>query len=577
MARATLAALALAKGIPPKLLEKFATADERGVIFAYKDLDGTPARSHVRHNLESAQPSSWANDGSKIVAFGSHLIAHWHGKGEPILMGAEGDTDTLSGWVAQVPTIGIPGWSMYKLITRAHVDPFAEFHIAFDSDEAGERGVSQMAKHLREIGYAGKIRRLSPAPYKDLTEWRLACNGTFADELAARRAQAPEVPVEATPPTASHSSRPLLVTQRLSEIESRPIDWLWQDRIPRNEPSIIGGPPGVGKSFVVGALVAAITTGQTPPGGGDITEPGDVLILALEDDASRVLRSRYEAMGADLDRVHVIQGVSEGSDRVAPFTLHHIEALERKLDTLPNVVAVTIDPVSGLMGGADTHRSNEVRERLDPFLDSMNRRGITTLFVTHTNKSVALAGASRIEGSYGGFVGRARAVLGVGRDPESGVHGVGVLKSNYGRTDVPVIGFEIDETGRFLWRAEALAISASELFEQAGSEQQQSEMNEARESIVSALHTSTLMAGDLQKAVRKDGVADITFRRARAKMKKEGVIKRTGGGKYGPVWWSLSDAPISSLAHDSLVRLIHNDEPENVLMSQTTLQAEDSW
>jgi hypothetical protein len=361
------------------------------------------------------------------------------------------------------------------------------------------------------------------------------------------------------------AGRALLVTQRLSEIESRPIDWFWQDRIPRNEPSLIAGPPGVGKSFVVGALVTAITTGETPPGGGDVLAPGDVLVLALEDDASRVLRSRYEDMGADLRRVHIIQGVSDGHDRVAPFTLHHIEALERKIDELPDVVMVVIDPVSGLMGGADTHRSNEVRERLDPFLDLMNRRSITTLFVTHTNKSITLAGASRVEGSYGGFVGRARAVLGVGRDPESGVHGVGVLKSNYGRTDVPVIGFEIDE-GRFGWRAEALSISAAELFEQVGNDQQQSEMSEAREAITGALFAADLSADDLHKAARKEGVSDITFRRARAKMKKEGVIKRAGGGKHGPIRWSYCESPFSIESHHHVQNLIHNDEPENPSM-----------
>ncbi len=360
-----------------------------------------------------------------------------------------------------------------------------------------------------------------------------------------------------------------IVLRRLCDIEAKPTLALWNNRVFAGEPCVIAGVPGVGKGFVAGAIAAAITRGTPPPGGGDITGPGDVIVLSLEDDPARVLRPRYEALGVDLERVHILDGVCGSDERIAPFTLRHIELLERALELHPDVRAIIIDPISSMLAGSDIFRSNEVRERFDPFLNCTSERDVAVIMNTHTNKSTTLTGAFRVEGSLGGFVGRARSVLAVGLDPDTGVRGVGLLKSNLGRLDVPVVSFEIDAMGRFLWVGETNAVGAADLFDQQGGEAQHADATDAREAILAALTGGETSAGDLAKAVRLEGVADVTFRRARAKLRREGVIERLGGGVSGPVRWRRITAPKSTLAHSSPQNLIHNDEPEWSPMSES--------
>lgn len=59
---------------------------------------------------------------------------------------------------------------------------------------------------------------------------------------------------------------PELETVRLADVESRPVEWLWQDRIAFGRLCLLCGDPGVGKSMLACALAAAVTTGATLPG-----------------------------------------------------------------------------------------------------------------------------------------------------------------------------------------------------------------------------------------------------------------------------------------------------------------------
>lgn len=303
--------------------------------------------------------------------------------------------------------------------------------------------------------------------------------------------------------------------------------------------------------------------------GGEIEDAGDVIVLSLEDDPARVLRPRYEALGATLSRVHVLDGVSSSDERVAPFTLKHVDLLERALELHKKVRAIIIDPISSMLSGSDIFRSNEVRERFDPFLACTSERGIAVIMNTHTNKSTKLSGAFRVEGSLGGFVGRARSVLAVGIDPDTGIRGVGLLKSNLGRLDVPVVNFEIDPMGRFLWIGETRAIEAADLFEQRVDDGQRADATDAREAIVSALVGGERTAADLTKAARLEGIADITFRRARAKLRSAGEIERMGGGVAGQVRWRIVPGSRLALAHSTPQNLMEIHERERTSMSES--------
>ena len=56
-----------------------------------------------------------------------------------------------------------------------------------------------------------------------------------------------------------------LVTQRASDIEPEPVEWLIEGAIPMGMLVVIGGQPGMGKSQIAIKLAAAITTGEGLP------------------------------------------------------------------------------------------------------------------------------------------------------------------------------------------------------------------------------------------------------------------------------------------------------------------------
>jgi hypothetical protein len=92
---------------------------------------------------------------------------------------------------------------------------------------------------------------------------------------------------------------PLGSIRKLSDIEAGKIEWLWSNRIPIGEITILEGDGGKGKSSLVAFLAAALSQGRALP--DDVSRPPiNVLMFAAEDDPSIVIRPRFERADADL-------------------------------------------------------------------------------------------------------------------------------------------------------------------------------------------------------------------------------------------------------------------------------------
>src|SRR5271156_141370 len=50
----------------------------------------------------------------------------------------------------------------------------------------------------------------------------------------------------------------------LRDLEPRPVEWLWQDRLACGTLAMISGPPGSGKTWIALALAAALSRGRDP-------------------------------------------------------------------------------------------------------------------------------------------------------------------------------------------------------------------------------------------------------------------------------------------------------------------------
>jgi len=86
------------------------------------------------------------------------------------------------------------------------------------------------------------------------------------------------------------------------KIQSRPVKWLWQDRIAQRKIAAMSGRPKIGKGQLYVWIAAQVTRGKLA---GDLLgQPKDVLIVTTEDEPGDTLKPRLQAAGADLSRVH---------------------------------------------------------------------------------------------------------------------------------------------------------------------------------------------------------------------------------------------------------------------------------
>src|SRR5262249_39157693 len=140
-----------------------------------------------------------------------------------------------------------------------------------------------------------------------------------------------------------------LLTVKASDVEMRPPLWLWQDFIPFEELTIIGGLPKVNKSCVTLSFAATVTTGREWPD-GDRIKPMNVLLFSAEDKRDTTIVPRLKAMGADLKKVEIVD-CTRYKGREAVFSVaRDLPLLERKLEENGEIGVVILDPIKSFLG-----------------------------------------------------------------------------------------------------------------------------------------------------------------------------------------------------------------------------------
>lgn len=110
---------------------------------------------------------------------------------------------------------------------------------SYDPDRDKPVGFGTLVHHARQAGYTGDIPHASEQ----------------FDKLEFKNAGAAKATISAKG----------LMTQRASEIEPEPVEWLIEGAIPMGMLVVIGGQPGMGKSQIAIKLAAAVTTGEGLP------------------------------------------------------------------------------------------------------------------------------------------------------------------------------------------------------------------------------------------------------------------------------------------------------------------------
>jgi putative DNA primase/helicase len=334
----------------------------------------------------------------------------------------------------------------------------------------------------------------------------------------------------------------LFIYRQMSKIQSKPVKWLWPQRIALAKLTIIAGNPGLGKSQICCDITARITKGGTWPVDGSECPKGSVILLNAEDDAADTIKPRLSVAGADMDKVYMFDWVTdtEGGQHRS-FTLDRdIPKLRQMIEEIGDVVALMIDPVTAYLGDADSHKNAEVRATLHPLTQLAAELNFAVLAVTHMNKGASKEAMMKVMGSLA-FVASARAAYAVVKDKEEENRLLFLpMKNNLGEDKTgfsfKVISKQTQEgyaTSCIEWGAEHVSVTADQAMSSETDEDQPSELDKACDFLSRELASGPVAVKEIMQDAKASLVSEITLRRAAQKLN---VIKRKGA--YGGNGWT---------------------------------------
>jgi len=292
---------------------------------------------------------------------------------------------------------------------------------------------------------------------------------------------------------------------RMSDIEATAVDWLWYPYIPYGKITVMQGDPGEGKTTVVLAIAAALTTGTALPESKTAAEPVTVIFQTAEDGLGDTVKPRLVQSGADCGRVIVID---ESEKELSLSDLRIEQAIEQTGAKL-----LILDPLQAYLGSdVDMHRANEIRPILKRISTVAEHTGCAILVIGHLNKSMnksAYRGLGSID-----IQAAARSVLTVGRvKGKPYTRAIAQGKNNLA-PEGQTIGFELDPQTGFRW-AGVLEITIDELLSGIMPEKD-SAYDKAVDFIKNQLADGDKPSAFLFEKAEEQGIHDRTLKKAKA-------------------------------------------------------------
>lgn len=364
---------------------------------------------------------------------------------------------------------------------------------------------------------------------------------------------------------------------KASTINPLAIKWLWPQWIASGKLTILAGAGGTGKTTVALNLAATLTNGGEWPDGANCTQEGNVLIWSSEDDAADTLIPRLIAAGADMDKVHIIEGRVGPKGQLESFDpATDLDAFRRSVSSIDGISLLILDPIVNLIKG-DMHKANDVRRSLQGVLDFAEDTGCSILAISHFNKgSAGTSPTERVIGSQA-FTAFARTVLVAGKQENNESRVLARAKSNISNDQggcvytIELCTIETDsgvsiETTKTVW-GDCIEGSASEILSSVENADRSSCIDHAEEALKAILQGGRILSGDATKAMEDNGFTPKQTRRVREKLQVR--YTRMGSGKSMKTYWELpwsnsaelalvkKDSPY--LAHSELVGVCNED------------------
>jgi hypothetical protein len=328
----------------------------------------------------------------------------------------------------------------------------------------------------------------------------------------------------------SASIEPDLIT--LADVEPRKVDWLWKPRIAVGMINELVGDTGVGKTTIAMSLAAGGSIGLLPD--GSRMEPFDTVYLTLENPIAEVMRPKFDQMGGDARRFHLLIGTQtdvDGETHKGSVSLGDVGTLEKAIRRTGAKLLV-VDPVQSFFGAnVDWNHANQTR----PILDALNRLADTTRTAIWLLRHPTKATGGKATGKGLGSIdqtGAARSSLLAGTLPDDEkmcalIH----FKTNIGPR-APTLGYAIDDQGRFSWTGES-SITAAEML--AAPEAPDRKLTEATQWLSEKLKAGSADKEEVCEQAEAAGISYRTLQRAKLALRVQSRRATFAGGSI----WAL--------------------------------------
>lgn len=305
-----------------------------------------------------------------------------------------------------------------------------------------------------------------------------------------------------------------------ADIAPQQVKWLWYPYIPAGRVTSIEGDPGIGKSWIIAAIAAAVSRGDPLPGQqGQMHKPGRVLMMSAEDGLADTMIPRLMSLDAKRENIFF---------PAARFTLDAdgIKGLEATMHDAKAAI-LFVDPVQLFMGSkVDMNKANEVRGFMDGLHVVAERTGAAVVIVRHLRKG----GGQAIYRGLGSidFTAAVRSILQVYVNDE-GQKFVQHEKCNNAPLG-PTLSYTMGDN-KFTWGQVTDRVGTGG----APVSTTTKKVADARKFLLHLLASGPMLATLVQEEAEVAGIAETTLKRA-----KSGFVQSLKNGS-GSWYWALMD------------------------------------
>lgn len=221
----------------------------------------------------------------------------------------------------------------------------------------------------------------------------------------------------------SSSENSNLIITGYDDIKIRETNYLFFPWFPRGKLTAIQGDSGSSKSTFVYGVGALVTIGSDLLG-VPCEDPGNVMFITNEDDASDILTAFQDA-GGDARKLMRIKE----REQIAGLDFSENGAAQlNKIIKDNNLRFLVIDPIQAFLRG-DMNKANETRPQLARLMDIAAENDICIAFIQHMGKDSSKAALHRGVGSVD-IVAATRSVIQIVTDPEDDLYKIAFTVKN---------------------------------------------------------------------------------------------------------------------------------------------------